>query len=265
MTIKGVAGLVLLLALIASPLRAQDKALRHKVYDASLQLYMLEEDTQDGGTGKQVTVPGCTATAFLKTAKGYSLVTAAHCVVNEHKGLFPYDEPAPDGTLSIGYGDPGNDRLPIPVTISAVGNWHDGWDVAILTVETKEVLTVIPLGDETKLDMGDRLLTVSAPLGGEIKYYWEGYISATRHQVDPGLSHRVRDWKFVTLATIPGYEGSSGAAIVSVDQQAIVGVYTSQIRGGEPTFDNIAGVMFPASAIKTFIATPTLHLPLDKK
>jgi len=263
MTIKGlIAGLALMLLAVGAPANAQDRAFRHKVYDSSVQLYILEPDQND--SSKLFDNPACTATAFEKTPKGYHLLTAAHCVVNEHKGLFTWDEVAPDGTLSITTGDPGNvDHT--PATVLMVGNWHDGWDVAVLNVETTTVIPVIPLGDDTKLEMGDKIVSVSAPNGGEIKYWFEGYVSAAHHQIDELLGHQVRSWQNSTFIQLPGFPGSSGASVVSVDQQAIIGIYTSDVSEGFPPYQRIAGAMTPVSVVKEFIANPKLHLNLDPK
>jgi Trypsin-like peptidase domain len=258
MTIKGlVAGLVLFLALVAPPSLAQDKALRHKVYDASLQLYLKADDPNH--KGQTFADPGCTATAFQKTPTGFLIVTAGHCAVFHHEGPFSYDEPYADGMLSIGYGDPGNDNELIPVTIKVVGNWQQGWDCAILEAVTKVNLTVIPLGDDTKLDMGDKVMSVSAPLGGGIKEYYEGFVSATVKQIDPDIYRQIRSWGNSIFLQIGGTFGSSGASIISVDQQAIVGVFTGESRGGEPTYDRLSGVMFTASGIKELMAHPAEH------
>src|SRR5271154_4301127 len=194
MTIKGLLAGIALMLLVSCSASAQDKLFRQKVYDASVQLYILEDDQQH--PGKKYDNPACTATAFEKTPKGYHLLTAAHCVLNPHEGLFPYDEPAPDGTLSVGYGDPGDPRALIPAKLLMVGNPHEGWDCAVLNIETTASIPVIPLGDETKMFMGDKVVSVSAPVGGQVKYWYEGYITATHQMIDPEIVHESRDWKF---------------------------------------------------------------------
>jgi hypothetical protein len=185
---------ILLLILNTRSSFAQDKVFRQKVYDSSIQLFILEDDSETGHSGKMSAAPQCTAQAFRKTEKGYLLLTAAHCVVNEHEGLLPYDEPAEDGTLFADYGDPGSDHTLMPVTIQIVGDHRRGWDIAVLNLETTVVIPVIPLGDDTLLNMGDRLVSVSAPLGGDIKYWFEGYVSAFKKQVDPESTSNCRNF-----------------------------------------------------------------------
>jgi hypothetical protein len=265
MTIKGLlAGIALMLLAMAAPASAQTNAFRHKVYDSSIQLYILEADLSDGGTGKEAPFPDCTAHAFQKTDNGYLLLTAAHCVITEHKGLFAYDEPAADGMLSVAYGNPGDNRPLIPVTIKMIGNWREGWDIAVLNMDTKIVLPVIPLGDDTKLEMGDRLVSVSAPMGGQVKYWYEGYMSANRNQIDPSLGRTIRSWRYSIFVEIPGYSGSSGAAVISVDQQAIIGIFVAECHTDAPQNERMSAVLVSVSAVKEFMANPKLHLSLEK-
>lgn len=235
------------------PLFAQTPAgFRHTVYNASLKLNHAE-------LGLEAPMSVCTATAFRKVEKGYLLVTAAHCVVKEGTagGAGPYYAPLPDGRLSVEYGNPGERHIQIPVLIQSVGNWHEGWDVAILSAETNLPLTVIPLGDDTKMAMGDPVVSVSAPLDGSIKLWLEGYISAKMDQIEPDTPKNQPIWRNTVLLQLPGDLGSSGAPVVSPDQRAIVGIFVGIYRG--PEADIVATCMVPASSIKAFMADPRAH------
>ena len=256
MTIKGlVAGVVLLLAL-CSPVSAQDKAFKQKIYNASVQLYYVEStqegDAQDGA------VPVCTATVFQKTEKGYLLLTAAHCVTDEHPaGPFPYSTQIEDGLLWVAYGNPGDTRDLTAVSIKAMGDWREGWDMAVLSMDTTAVLPVIPLGDDAKLDDGDKLVSVSGPLGGMVKYWFEGYISAKPSQIDPQMLDRIHDWKNTIFIQLPGTSGSSGAGVISADQQALVGIFTGEVLSGDNY--RMAATMTSVSGVKLFLADPKVH------
>lgn len=260
-----IVGVVLALLTLAAPVFPQSKAFRQKVYNASLQLYVVEHEVQKDGTVKAYNNPECTTDNFEKTPTGYHLLTAAHCVVTEHESILSYDMVAPDGTLFVSYGDPGTKRALIPATVLMVGNYHDGWDIAILDIETSADIPVVPLGDDTKLDMGDKLVSVSAPVGGEIKYWFEGYVSATRHQVNPSIGAEIRDWQRTIFVDMPGYPGSSGSGVISVDQEALVGIFISEVRGQEPYYDRMATAIVPASAVREFILNQKLHLALEPK
>lgn len=242
---------LLCLTLFSIPAYAQKlspKDFRDRVYDASLQLYFTPEKT------KLVPLPepiaSCTATAFEKIEKGYRLVTAGHCVLDDVTFGSNHDYIPVEKGLSVGYGVPGK-QVFIPVKLHSVGNVRKGWDVAILIAETTVKLPVIPLGDSTAVDIGDRIVTVSAPLGGELKQYFEGYVSAAAAQLGP--PNLMGEWGRMFFTQIQSNQGSSGAAVVSVTQQEMVGIYIGQFRQETMPYDMMGNAMFPAADIKTFL------------
>src|SRR5208282_1677756 len=142
------------------------------------------------------------------------LVTAAHCVVDETVYAFFGHRSSllPDGSLAVSCGNPGERRTLVPVNVVSAGDWHKGWDVAVLSAETGLHLTVIPLGDDTKLAPGDRVVSVSSPLAGDIKFWFEGYVSAMPSQVEPKTLADEPVLRNTVFLQLPGMMGSSGAA-----------------------------------------------------
>ncbi len=257
---KHVAAFALALVLVVPVLaQSNDPAFRRMVYNASLKLERLDAATESRLGVKPE--PVCTATAFQKTEKGYLLVSAGHCVVNEGTDDVwgPYYMPLADGKLSLEYGNPGEKHVLIPVRIESVGNWHKGWDVSILSVETDLKLTIIPLGNDLVLAMGDPVVSVSSPLDGDIKFWFQGYVSAKESQFEPETVKHDAAWSHNVLLQLHGEGGSSGAAVVSPDQRAIVGIFVGIFRAPPPYNDIVATCMLPVSIIKTFMSDPTAH------
>jgi hypothetical protein len=245
---------VVLLAIFPSSLPAQTRSFKHKVYDSSLELFVMEKNPEDNTVMPE---PECAAQSFQKIPRGYLLLTAAHCVVEERSaGFIKFDEIVVDNRLFVDYGNPDASRKFIPVTIKLVGDLRNGYDIAILEMDTTAVLPVIPLGDESTLDMGDKLVSVSGPEGAYVKFWFEGYLSAKKSQIDPALVRDRLGWKNLEFIEMGGTFGSSGSAIISVDQRAIVGVYDAMFR---PSLDRISIGMVPVSIVKQLIAHPDQH------
>lgn len=181
----------------------------------------------------------CTATAYRKIAGGYRFATASHCVEGQ-------SEEQEQQTHFYVTADPTGAKTFIPAKLIKAGNKDSGDDFSIFEVSTTVDFPVIPLGDETKLAAGDAVIDVASPLGLG-KQLFVGYISSPK--VDrPVLDAGLVKWADVMLVMIGSGPGSSGSAIISKDQHAIVGF----LVGG---FDaNIGAIVVPVSRFKAFEA-----------
>lgn len=265
-----VAAMVVLSAL---PAFAQDKEFRKQVYNSSVQIYILEPlETRTEPSLSPLADAECTGIVFFKYepregTKIYSILTAAHCVVNHEAGLPPlippYDSILPNSSLYVQIGDPSIVDL-LPARLQLLGNMHKGYDIAVLTIETNADIPVIPLGDESQMEIGNRVVSVSAPLGGEIKFWFEGYASAIHPaQIGEYITERVPDWAHAAFFIMPSAYGSSGAGVVSVDQKAIIGIMEGFYQSKNHPEEHIACVVIRASAIRALIREPEKHGAID--
>lgn len=146
----------------------------------------------------------CTATAFEKTATGYHLLTAKHCTASDPNAYFVvFDEdslsPYHRATVLFEAGDA---------------------DVAVLDVVTDLSVPVIPLGDEKLEAVGAPVINVAQPMNlGKLLFH--GFIATKR------LVPRMDDDQDSLGLQLPAAGGSSGSAIVSEGQHAIIGVLVS--------------------------------------
>jgi hypothetical protein len=178
----------------------------------------------------------CTATAYRKTDKGYRFVSAGHCV----SGSRDVDQKEQKFFVS----NDASTKSFIPVKLIQVGDKDRGDDFSIWEAETKEVFVVTPLGDNDKILMGSEVIDIASPLGLG-KQYFVGYVSSP-HVDRPPLDAGEVKWHDVMLVMIGSGPGSSGSAIVSVDQKSIVGF----LVGGTPA--NIGAIVVPVNSFKTF-------------
>jgi S1-C subfamily serine protease len=125
------------------------------------------------------------------------------------------------------------------------GDKDRGDDFSIWEAETKEVFVVIPLGDNEKLSLGSEVIDIASPMGLG-KQYFIGYISSP-HVDRPPLDAGAVKWHDVMLVMIGSGPGSSGSAIVSTDQKAIVGFLVGGM--GEA---NIGAIVVPVDSFKEF-------------
>mgnify|MGYP001610651264 CR=1 FL=1 len=205
--------------LFASLVTAADKQLVERAKAATVLLYSQDES----GSMRM----RCTATAFEKTQAGYRFVSAAHCIGN-------------DDTQKEKVADASN--IPFYVTFDAtevktfyaaavtgVGYQHRGDDFATFDVATTGDWPTIPLGDEKKADEGDEILNVASPLGLG-KQVFHGSIA--KLELDRPIVEGDINWKGSMTLQLPGTDGgSSGSAIISADQKAIVAFLVGTIGG----------------------------------
>jgi S1-C subfamily serine protease len=222
--------------LIASPLKAAPKESSNKqfvqqVYDSVVLLY---GQTESGGMQMH-----CTATAYEQLAdkSGYRFVSAAHCV----SGKTDKEQKAQKYYVTT---DDAGSKTFLNATLIEAGDKSVGDDFSIFEVKTKLQFAVTPLGDSSVLTVGDRVINVASPFGLG-KQYFEGYVSST-HLDRPPLDAGEVTWTDVMLVEVGSAGGSSGSAIVSEDQHAIVGF----LVGG--TSSTIGAICIPVDKFKAF-------------
>lgn len=219
---------------------SDEKKLGQKVNEAVALLYSQGDD----GTMQM----RCTATAFEKIVEksttSYLFASAAHCVGNDDT-QHENSADAKNIPFYITFDEHGVKRF-FSATVHGVGYQHRGDDFLVVQVTTNESWTVIPLGDETKIDDGDddetKIVNVASPLGlGKQIFY--GNIS--KLVIDRPVIQGDINWRGAMFLQISAGPGSSGSAIVSVDQKAIVGFLVGTVGG-----NNIVAV--PVSRFKKF-------------
>lgn len=222
--------LVLLLSLGCSQAQiANQKLIQH--VDKSVTLLFSQND--DGGMRMR-----CTATAYRKTDKGYRFASAAHCV----------DGHTESEQADVHYfvsADSAGKKTYIPAKLVAAGDKEIGDDFSIFAVDTPETFEIVPLGDNTTLALGAPVVNIASPLGLG-KQLFTGYISSV-HLDRPSLDAGEVKWRDVMLVVGGGGPGSSGSAIVSVEQEAIIGFLVGEFTEGQ-----IGMIVVPVSKFKTF-------------
>lgn len=231
--------LVFLLSLIfVFPLFAQQDLIKH-VYSSTALLY---GQTESGGMKMF-----CTVTAFEKTETGYNFVTASHCVgqsdeVHERVEITKTQ-------FFITFDELKSDKKFYPAKVVMAGYQPAGDDFSILSIETKDEIPLVPLGDEKTEEAGLPVINVASPRGLG-KQVFHGTISSL--YVDRPVIEDQINWRGVMLLQIQSGPGSSGSAIIGVDQKAIIGFLVGHYE------ENV--FVMPVSRFKAF-----RQAVLDKK
>lgn len=232
---KVLSSIVVALAMLCGIATAQTvvSPLSDRVFSAVTLLY-----TQDESGGMHMT---CTATAYRYTekTKTYRFASASHCVAGDS------DDENAETHFFVTADPTGKTKAFIPAKLLKAGDRFAGDDFSIFEVTPDSpTFAVIPLGDNAALQNGDDVLDVASPLGLG-KQFFRGYISAP--VLDrPALDAGEVKWKNVMLVQIGGGPGSSGSAIVSVKQQAIVGFLVGGFNS------DIGHICIPVAMFKAF-------------
>ena len=223
-----------LAALLSHALPAQTpaspKLLITHIYDSVALLYI-----QDSSGDMRM---ACTATAFSATPKGYRFVSAAHCVVGD-------DDKQQQLQKFYISADTKGTKAYFPAKLVQAGDKALGDDFSLFEVDTADHFDTINLGDEDKLKLGDLVNNIGGALGMG-KQFFVGYVSELhidRPPVDAGEVH----WTDLMLIQVGGGPGSSGSAIVSVDQNAIVGFLVGTAQS------DVGKLCVPVSKFKAFL------------
>jgi S1-C subfamily serine protease len=239
MKIKSSLSLLLLfvLSLFVSAVKAQTKTFNHQVYDSVALLY-----TQTVSGDMKMT---CTVTTFSSkpeaapsTKTVYRFVSAAHCVEGN-------DDKAQKLQKFYISADNAGQKDYLAAKLVEAGDKHQGDDFSLFEVTTTDKFTVTPLGDDSSIDIGSPVVNVAGPLGLG-KQFYQGFVSELHLDRPPVDAGQVL-WTDLMLVQIGGGPGSSGSAIVSVDQKAIIGF----LVGSAPS--DIGKLCVPVAKFKAFI------------
>lgn len=215
--------------------------LEHNLMSASFIVYAYSKQEDISGTT-------CSATAFARRGNTYQLLTNAHCVAadklkNGLVDVLPMD-------LYVAFSD--SDTTLFPARLLAVGYRSQGDDFAVLEVDIDESLPVIPL---SKADPrpGESVINVSFPyVSGKLLGKRLVHGEVTHVGVDFSLYESdnkvIGSDVFITDMFSGG--GSSGSAIVSPEQNAIVGVLTGAWCEDGKLCEETSG--FPISKFRAF-------------
>ncbi len=229
-------------ALLAQPAAA--KTLVEKARDATAILY---SQAADGGMRMH-----CTATAFeayeRNDRKGYLLASAAHCVAVDD--LVNSKVRISGASFFISF-DKVSKKVFYPVHVEAAGFQSRGDDFAILHAYTDEEWDILELGDVSSLEPMEEVLNISAPAGLGLQVL-TGHISLV--SIDRPVKVRGLNWQYAMLANLGSGPGASGSAVVSVEQEKIIGFVVGYINGNPTT------VVLPVSRFTLFMQAARLQM-----
>ena len=230
------------MALLAQPAAA--KSLVEKARDATAMLY---SQTTDGGMRMH-----CTATVFeayeRDNRKGYLLVTAAHCVAVDN--LITSKVKVSGASFFISF-DKVSKKVFHPVHVEGAGFQSRGDDFAVLHAFTDEEWEGLELGDVSSLETMDEVLNVSAPAGLGLQVL-KGHISLV--SIDRPVKVRGLNWQYAMLANLGSGPGASGSAVVSIEQEKIIGFVVGNIVGNPTT------VVLPVSQFALFLQAARVQM-----
>ena len=191
-----------------------------QAYDATVLVYM----QSDGGD----LLMTCTATAVLQNDKGYSFLTAGHCMQSDDLVYYLSDDKQDPKTF-------------FKVDKVACGFPARGADFCLMHVTTNQEFPVMAVGVSSESVAGEPAASVSSPLGLG-KQTFRGFIAAPHlkrlltlrdkggkankdSKVDDKTAAIIGRWYDYTLFQMPGVNSaSSGSALLCMDQRAICGV-----------------------------------------
>src|SRR5260370_2323516 len=169
----------------------------------------------------------CTVTAIEKTQKGYIFVTAAHCVGSDDAEK---EKVKPDKTYFLISEDrDGGSRDFMKAKLIGAGSQHESDDFALLEVETEQQFPLVAVGNDVSDHSGQPIVNVASPLGLG-KQTFKGIVSS------PKVSRPVVDgdinWtEAMAIQLFWANGGSSGSAIICLQQRAICGFLVGTIGG----------------------------------
>jgi S1-C subfamily serine protease len=225
--------LALVFAISGKAQNKQDIEYVNKIfYPATALLY-----SEDAAGGMKM---HCTATAIEKTKTGYVFVTAAHCgaVDDEtHKTV------SPEKTFFYLTADESADKEFMKAEPVGAGYRHRGDDFMLFEVKTDKEFPVVTLGnDPTVLEP---VVNVASPLGLG-KQVFVGTVS--KASLDRPIVEDDINWtNAVTLQLFGTDGGSSGSAVVCLDQKAICSFVVGSV-------DKTTMIAMPVSRLKAVIA-----------
>jgi hypothetical protein len=209
-------------------LAQSEEAFLKNLYDATFLLYA-QDAAGDMGTE-------CTATSFLKYQKGYLLVVASHCIEEKYAYFITDDKEIKTFT---------------PVDDAACGNPAQGMDFCVIHVTTEQEFATVPLGVNPTGIGGEPVVSINNPLGmGKMVLRGNLASPAVKRPMTETdkAGHTTSNWYDHLLFQMPGLNhGSSGAALICMNQRAVCGVVVGDIQAKGSTAS--MAVALPINAI----------------
>lgn len=213
-------------------LTSDQKFIDDVFYPATVLLFSQNED----GGMKML----CTATAIEKTEKGYVFVTAAHCASKDNDET---EKAYAEKTSFFISADEHHTKTFIQANVLSCGYQSRGDDFCLFSVESSEKFPVVRLGEDSTSRSGDQIVNIASPMGlGKQVFYGR----VTMPRLDRTLRQGEINWTNAVLVQLPGTNGgSSGSAVVCLDQQAICGFLVG-------IYGDTTQVAIPVSRFKKF-------------
>lgn len=182
----------------------------------------------------------CTVTAIEKEPGGYVFVTAAHCVGDDDEEK---ERVKPEKVFFFITTDGAGSKEFMKAELIGAGYQHESDDFALLRVHTDAVLPLVAIGDDVTDHIGQPILNVASPAGLG-KQTFKGIVSSPR--LDRPVVSGDINWTGAMMVQMAGVTGgSSGSAIICMNQRAICGFLVGTIQGSET-------IAIPVSKFKAF-------------
>jgi len=168
----------------------------------------------------------CTATAVEKDGDVYSFVTASHCASTDdsfsHKAIA-------DNTAFYISPDESHQKDFIRAQVEACGSQSRGDDFCLLKVRTDHIFPIVSLGRDSTAIGGEEVVNIASPMGlGKQVFY--GRVTSPRLDRPVVVEDSDINWTNTMLLELPGTNGgSSGSAVVCLEQRAICGFLVGTI------------------------------------
>jgi S1-C subfamily serine protease len=185
-------------------------------YPATALLYAQDEN---GGMNMR-----CTATAIEKDGDTYTFVTAAHCGAEDDT-----DEKtvSPEKTFFYITPDQADDKTFLKADPIGAGYRHRGDDFMLFKVTTSRPFPVVKLGTDPKVM--EQIVNIASPIGLG-KQVFVGIVSNA--SFDRALASEDINWTHAVGLQLFGTDGgSSGSAVVCMDQKAICAFVVGSVSG----------------------------------
>ena len=188
----------------------EPKGFDNKVFHASMAMYATSELA--GVTNPKFI---CTVTAYKKVDKGYLIIGAGHCT-SANDQLPPDLKYYASENLITSVTSMGGAAVQQAIPMQLIkAELTDEYDYAIYFLPTNKKLSVIPLGDERDLKVGDKIVNVNFSLNAA-KITSPGIIVSQEGSPSlPSGAFLVQEF---------ASHGASGSAIVSEKTHKIVGL-----------------------------------------
>lgn len=120
-------------------------------------------------------------------------------------------------------------------------------DIAVLTVDSKDIIQVAEIGDSKNARIGDTVFAVGAPIDSSA-YSWtvtRGIISGKDRLVEVRLSNSsVSDWVMSVLQTDAAINSGNSGGPLSNSNGQVIGITSMKLGGSSSTTSTIEGMGF---------------------